>query len=430
MFDSRLLALAECSVIPLHPSEGKDAPEHSGGIIFDPYPSIVASNDLVLSHELCHLLAGKRDYDIFLTAVTAKNSPLFSYILNLLYDWYHEMVHEDYSPFLAAKVAELHEETKKIEIPAKILEVEELSFLIHLYMTRSESPKEAGINSCHDLVFLASKLYTSIIKRLTVVQIRLLIEGLEDLQIKIASRELTGAGSSTYGSVPQRSNFYARTVSKYGATINLLKSMWTRNKYDWVKKHHGEIDWKNLTRVFMGEKLTWPVFLILSKIILKKRIYLCIDRSSSTNSDYKNTGIRLKVLIMELSVIIAESLRLCNTPVTVLEVGVQNKIINPTGELDTSWYTPMAENDTPLGRVCSTIREKDVNSMLIIITDGAPDSFEQLAAAIHRFPGENVNFVIGESYSSYASQIKNSVLAEPHTILRDLKNFVERGGNL
>jgi hypothetical protein len=430
-FDNRLLALANCSVIPSYPSEAKkEGSEHAGGIIFDPHPSIVATDDLVLSHELCHLLAGKRDYDIFLTSSVAKDSELFKYILNLLYDWYHEITQENYSPFLAKKIAGLHEEARKIVIPPAAQEMEELTFLRNLYLDRTESPEQVGVRHCHDLVFIAERMYVNIIKRRPDKALKAINSAISEIQKAMARVGITGAGSSTYGAIPKKSNFYARTVAKYSATIQALKNMWLRNKYNWVRKHHGEIDWKNLTRVFMGEKLSWPVFLILSKITLKKKIYLCVDRSSSTQNKYKNTGIPLKNFIMELAVIVAESLRLCEVPIVVLDVGVQDDIVNKTGEVDPSWYTPMDGDTTPLGRVCSRIEERDANSILIIITDGEPDDFESLVKAIHRFPGDNINFVIGSSYPQYAARIANSVLAEPNTILRDLKTFVKGGGHL
>jgi hypothetical protein len=133
---------------------------------------------------------------------------------------------------------------------------------------------------------------------------------------------------------------------------------------------------------------------------------------------------------MELSVMITESLRLCGIPVVILDVGVQDKIVNNTGEIDPTWFTPMAKGGTPIGEVCLTIREKDSNSMLIIVTDGQPDSFEKLQTALRCFPGDNIAFVIGDSYVNYASYIKNAVLAEPNTILHDLKAFVEKGGRI
>jgi len=77
--DSRLRALADCAVIPMEltKEEIKKNKGLMGGITFGPYPTIVASNDTVLSHEICHRLAGKKDYDIFNTAVQAKSCPVF-----------------------------------------------------------------------------------------------------------------------------------------------------------------------------------------------------------------------------------------------------------------------------------------------------------------------------------------------------------------
>jgi hypothetical protein len=421
-FDNRLLALADCSVVP-H-KRATDDSDLAGGIIFDPYPSITASNDEVLAHELCHRIAGKREYDIFLTAVVArKMDELYKFILNLLVDWYHECLHENYSPFLKKKLADLHIAASKVEIGKAMKSSKVIVYLMNdLYMDRKETPQSAGIDSCHSLVFIADKLYAQLEdKKQLTKEVKVYITELNRAGI-------TGAGSSSYGEIPKRSNFYIKTIAKYGATIGRLEHMWTRNKYGWVNRHFGEINWKNLVGLYTGEKLMLPVFTIMKKIILKKRVHICIDRSGSTNMYYKNTGTELKYMIMEIAIMIAESLRRCGAPISVLDVGVQDKIINKIEEpLDTGWFHPMASGGTPLGAVCGQIRERDPNSLLIIITDGDPDSFETLSSAIHRFPGDTVTFVIGNSYASYASRIPNTICAQPHTIIHDLERHMDKG---
>lgn len=434
-FDSRLLALAGCSVIPHYsakPKKGKkkEKDDLMGGIIFDPYPSITASNDLVLSHEVCHRIAGKKDYDIFLTAVLADGTPLFKFILNLLYDWYHEIRYEVYSPFLKSKVRQLHERAKKIKIPKAIKEVDELNYLIMMYEDRLETPEEVGVRDCHDLVYLARETTDQIRKTKSKKQMAALNAALKDWGNALAGAEITGAGASSYGEIPKRSNFYVKTTARYGATIDALSEMWLKNKYDWLHKHYGEIDWKNLVKVFMGEKLEWPVFVIIAKIILAKNIHLVIDRSGSTNESYKG-GEPLKNLIMELAVIIAESLRRCEVPISVADVGVEDKVINRIDQpIDIHWFTPMANGGTPLGEVCLGIKEKDPESLLLIITDGEPWDFDKLHVALKRFPGENLTFVIGSAYRAYSAQIRNAIPVEPQTILKELQHFIDKGGEL
>ena len=429
-FDPRLRALADCAVIPLTTSgENKtDEKDLMGGILFNPYPTIVAANNLVLSHEVCHRLAGKKDYDIFKTALVANSNFLFKFILNLLYDWYHEIKFEGYSPFLKAKVRELHEMADGIKIDKKIKACTELYYMIQMYSKRNETPESVGIKSCHDIVFIASKMTKRIKQQVGKGGGKALEDAVKKFCNALSDQSITGAGASSYGQLPIMSNYYAQTVAKYSNIINSLKEMWTKNKYDWIHRHYGEIDWKNLIKVYMGEKLELPVFLILSKVILQKNIHLLIDRSSSTDWG-DNKG--LMYSIMDTAIIITESLRQCNTPISILEVGVENKVINKIDQpLNLHWFTPMAENGTPIGEVCLTIEERSPDSLLLIITDGEPNDFNQLQAALKKFPGDNLTFVIGESYPQYATRIENAVSVEPYTIIKELMFFIEKGGQI
>ena len=423
--DARLRALADCAVIPMEPTkeEVKKNKGLMGGITFGPYPTIVASNDVVLSHEICHRLAGKRDYDIFNTAVSAKNCPVFKFILNILYDWYHEWKYESYSPFLNAQISKLHEISATIKVSKSVKSVKELAYLIDLYENRLEAPDEIGIEDCHTLVYLADKIRGGIKKRLSKSQFTTLVHGLEGYQNKLGQKNITGAGGSNY-TLPKWSNYYTTAVAKYGNVIRVLKDMWTRNKYDWQHKHYGEIDWKNLVKVYAGEKLQWPVFLILAKILLLKNIHMVIDRSGSTG------GIQYD--IMDTAVIIAESLRQCNTPISIIDVGVEDKVVNDINTpINTTWFTPMAQGGTPTGEVCMTIKEKNYDSLLIMITDGWPDSFDTLKTALKVFPGSHLTFVIGEDYyQRYATEIGNCLTVEPYTIIKELMYYIEKGGQL
>lgn len=422
-FDSRLRALADCAVIPMTMTK-KQLEQNKGlmgGITFGPYPTIVATNDLVLSHEICHRLAGKRDYDIFNTAIQAKGCPVFKFILNILYDWYHEWKYESYAPFLKSQVIKLHEISTTIKIGKEIKKINELAYLLDLYQNWLERPDEVGIKDCHTLVYLADKIHARIINKLSEKQLIRLVNALGDYKKAIGEKGIAGAGGDNY-TLPVWSNYYSQAVSKYGNIINILKDLWIRNKYDWKHKHYGEIDWKNLVKLYIGEKLEWPVFLILAKIVLAKNIHLVIDRSGSTDC--------IKDDIMDTAIIITESLRQCETPVSIIDVGVQNKVINTIDKpISTEWFTPMAEGGTPTGTVCMNIQEKSPDSLLIMITDGYPDSFTKLAEAIQKFPGNHLTFIIGEEYfQEYATQIGNTICVEPYTIIKELMYYIEKGG--
>ncbi|KKL65554.1 hypothetical protein LCGC14_2153800, partial [marine sediment metagenome] len=222
-----------------------------------------------------------------------------------------------------------------------------------------------------------------------------------------------GAGGYDVGHTPKYSSYYINAVSRYDEIIGHLCGMWKRNRYSWIPNYYGEINWKDLPGMLLGTKLSLPVFRIFSKIILSRQIYLVIDRSSSTSE--------IKETIMDTAIIIAESLRRLNTPISILDVGPQNKIINKINEdMDLGWFTPTASNGTPLGKVCMGIDDADAESYLIIVTDGIPDNMGKLLSALHKFPGGNLTLVIGPSYSSYASCIENVLSVEPHTIIKEM----------
>jgi len=326
-----------------------------------------------------------------------------------------------YSPFLQAQISKLHEIASDIKIPKDVKRIDELNYLLKLYQVRLETPEEVGISNCQTLVYLAEKISNNIKKKISKKALAKLIEGIGAYNNRLGDAKITGAGGRSY-TLPKWSNYYSQAVAKYGNVIRALKDLWTRNKYDWLHKHYGEIDWKNLIKVYMGEKLDWPVFLILAKILLFKNIYLAIDRSGSTSN--------IRDEIMDTAIIIAESLRQCNTPISIIDIGVEDKIVNDVNDpIDTTWFTPMSKGGTPIGEVCLGIKEKNPDSLLIIITDGWPDSFETLKAAIHQFPGAHLTFVIGEEYfPKYVTSIGNSLCVEPYTIIKELMYYVEKGG--
>jgi len=406
-FDRRLIALCDCPVIEHDISK---SPEALGGIIFNPNPVITAVDDGILAHELCHRLGGKDDYDLFMTAIIARDSSgLFKLILNLLLDCYHERTYEDLSGFLQSTVKRSHEEhvleIKEAEKAPKLAKLIEFDNGMVPIKTISE---EFGveIKDVVDLIVIADMIFEQAKEKLPQRKIKLIIEIFEDHGKK-------GARGYDVGYTPKSSDYYVRAVARYDEIISYLCDMWNRNKYTWSPNYYGEINWKDLPGMVLGTKLSLPVFRIFSKIILSRQIYLVIDRSGST--------CQIEDTIMDTAVIIAESLRRLNTPISILDVGPQNKIINKIDEdMDLSWFTPTSDNGTPLGEVCSQINDADAESYLIIVTDGQPNDMDALLSALHTFPGGNLTFVIGPSYASYASKIKNVLSVEPHTIIKEM----------
>ena len=406
-FDRRLVALCDCPVMR-HNKE--KSPEALGGIIFNPNPVITAVDDEVLAHELCHRLGGKNDYDIFTTAIIAReSSELFHLILNLLLDCYHERKHELLSGFVGSTVAKSHK--KHILDSQPIKKAHKLNRLVEFFNGMApieivSKEFEVEIRDVIDLVVIADQVFEQAKKKLPGSKIKAMVD-----IFKLYGQK--AAGGYDIGYTPKSSNYYVNAVSRYDEIIGYLCDMWKRNKYSWVPNYYGEINWKDLPGMLLGTKLSLPVFRIFSKIVLSRQIYLVIDRSSST--------CEIKETVMDTAVIIAESLRRLNTPISILDVGPQNKIINKINEdIDLGWFTPTSRNGTPLGKVCMSIDDADAESYLIIVTDGIPDNMGTLLSALHKFPGGNLTFVIGPSYAKYASHIENVLSVEPHTIIKEM----------
>lgn len=397
-FDKRLCALAGCPIIR----------DKSGAMAFNPNPVITAENDPILAHEICHVLAGREDFEIFVTALRVRDDDeIFRHVLNLLYDWYHESLYGKYSGLLYSKLTELHEAVKYQPIGVKALDDLEAGYL-------SRGPITIAKDAI-DLIVIAD----NIIEELFPDQVRLFGFSRADI-MRLLGIQPNGKGKSKMGSprsdidrLPERSSYYVSAVSRHFHIIKELVNLWKKNKYDWVNNYYGEIDWKDLPGMFLGEKLSLPVWKLFQKIAVSRKIYLVIDRSGSTFG--------INDVIMDTAVIISESLRMLDVPISILDVGVTNTVINNIDSpLDLPWFTPMSHGGTPLGEVCSLITRADHESYLLVVTDGEPDSWETLSSALNAFPGKNLTFVIGDSYGQYAEKIKNAVHVEPHTIIREM----------
>ena len=394
MLDSKLQALAGCPVI--------EAGE--GAMVFKPNPVITAPNNPILAHEICHVLAGKEDFEIFTTAVIAReDNKLFRHVLNMLYDWYHEFTYGKYSGYLYNKLNLLHENLKVKQTGIDILDM-----LYQGYLDRSDISKVLTMphNDAVDLVVMADNMVEDIISHPNLTPIQ--ISGLCD-------RNNFGSSGPKLDidKLPKSSSYYISAVARYYHFIKDLTKLWKRNKHSWSNSCYGEIDWKNLVGMLLGEKLNLPVWRLFEKTLISRSVYLVIDRSGSTGT--------IQETIMDTAVIIAESLRMVNVPVSILDVGVTNSIVNSIDKpLDLSWFTPMSENGTPLGAVCSLIKGADHSSYLLIITDGCPNDWNTLKSALAAFPGSCLTFVIGDSYGSYLEEIGNAIHVEPHTIIREL----------
>ena len=420
-FDKRLRALAGCAVVE----------DEGGAMVFSPNPVIVAENDPILAHEICHVLAGREDYEVFASAVEVrKENEVFRHVLNMLYDWYHEYLYGKYSGFLWSTLNKLHETYGNAEITG----IQSLDDINTMYLDRGVEPSSVSVRDVIDLVAWADRLFETIIKEAQAIGIGLgdLVALLESKDIGILGgrgkiivlnpdgsdekgnhRSKLGGPKSDIGMIPEKSNYYITAISKYYHAIQDLANMWKRNKYSWINNYYGEINWKNLQGMFQGEMMNLPVWRLFQKIGISRKVYLAIDRSGSTSG--------IDHLIMDTAIIIAESLRTLGIPISILDIGVTDSIVNSIDDpLDISWFTPRGKGGTPMGEVCSMIKKADHDSYLLIVTDGEPDNWDTLLSALHAFPGSNLTFVIGESYGKYAKYVKNAIHVEPHTIIREM----------
>ena len=104
-FNKELRKLATCRVNAGKPPEGA-----AGAMSFWPSPATIwADTNGVLAHEICHFLAGKKDSKIYKCAVIAKNHhKIFSRVLNILFDEYHESLYGQHSYILYEQLSDHH----------------------------------------------------------------------------------------------------------------------------------------------------------------------------------------------------------------------------------------------------------------------------------------------------------------------------------
>lgn len=397
MLDEALIALASCPVI-----EQKD---RGGHIVFNPYPTISTSDNLILSHEICHKLAGASSFNKFATACHVRQDPLFNFVLNLLVDWYDESNNSQYSMYLHKRVLDLRKTvTINKNLPTPIKE------LMELYCGGAK-PKgfPNPVDGIEDLIVYADKFISENKNQA------------QFLQTYFTKHRLgSGAGPDLVEN-NKRGSFYLKTVAKYNYVIDIVASLWLRNKYKWDFSYFGEINWKNLPGLMIGDKIGAPVYKLFHKLDINRRVFLVVDRSGSTDP--------IKVPIMETVIILAESFRRCNVPVSILNIGtvsVINKINEP---LDFGWFEPITDGGTPLGATVNLIKESFPEDYLLIVTDGQPydpgckSPFELLIQAVNRFKGYDLTFVIGDSFREYYTNMRgHAVSVEPTTIIRELIN--------
>lgn len=392
-FDGALTAMAGCPVIP----------GEQGSMLFNPYPIIFAPNDLILAHEITHVLAGRNDYAVFNTAIKARgDDEAYKIILNFLLDWYHESLYGNTSAYLEARINILKSGRS---IPKKVAKETAIHKLYELYLYGTIPKDMPKVKSILDLVIYADSLWEEISAEKKTLEVLM----------KMGDDGNIGAGGDL-GRPPKRcSTYYQNAVAKYYKLIESLSDLWKRNRYAWIDSYYGEINWKDLVRTFLGDKLTLPVFRLFSKISFSKSVYLVIDRSGSTAS--------IKDVLMDTAIIITESLRMLGTPISILDVGPQNRIVNELDEdLDLDWFVPTSDNGTPLGEVCSQIRNPGPDDYILIITDGAPNDWDLLASFLQAFPGYHLTFVIGgDSFDQYYQKTQgHAILVDPNTIIREM----------
>jgi len=405
--DPNLIALASCPVI--------EQEQEGGHIMFHPYPVISASSSIILAHEICHRLSGVVSFNKFVTACEARgNDELFTHILNLLVDWWDELNYADHSAYLRSRIDDLHQKTITELDASKI--PDSLRELYLLYITGIKPSNFPEVTCIEDLIVYADQVTEELPKA-----DKLVIEAI----IKLSKKGGLGAGGDLAKDA-KKSNFYLKTVSKYNNIIEVVSTLWTKNKYKWKQSYFGEISYKNLPQLLLGDKLGLPVYRLFQKLDINRSIYLVVDRSGSTSE--------IKVPIMETAIIIAESLRRNSVPISILDVGFDNHkrkmdgsnhyTVNKIDEpLDFDWFTPQSGGGTPIGEAVASINKTSPEDYLLIITDGEPNSFEVLKDSVARFQGEDLTCVIGPSFKRYFEQLNGHALSvEPTTLIRELIN--------
>lgn len=161
IFDKQLLDLTDnCVVIKTKNNE-------NSSLMIDPEPKIKASDNEALAHEICHLLGGEEDYGIYNNALDKREgNKVFKYILNILFDWYHEYKYGKYSDILWKYLTEMHESGNTDK---HFVGISAIDGIAELYLRRNVAPEYIGIDCSKDLVGYAEQIYENVIDDETVI---------------------------------------------------------------------------------------------------------------------------------------------------------------------------------------------------------------------------------------------------------------------
>lgn len=149
MFDKELLKIANCKVIKIEKGS-------KGSLLIDSEPIIKADTNGTLAHEICHLLAGEKDYNLYNDAIWEKEyDKVFTYVLNTLFDWYHEYVYGRANSVVWKYLTEMHDNK---ETDKHFVNINVIDSITSMYLKRNIDPEYVGITEAADLVEYADQL--------------------------------------------------------------------------------------------------------------------------------------------------------------------------------------------------------------------------------------------------------------------------------
>ena len=158
-FDKELCKF--CGAVGCNINIGETPNKRAAGVIrFDPEPSIWANNDMLLAHEICHLLAGKEEVNLFKSSVNARNCDIFTDVLNILFDEYHESLHGHHSDILYKHLCYYHSCMLNVPIDIPVLD--------DIYKNLIDSvpgKKMDNVKNASDLVTIADHICEEILPK-------------------------------------------------------------------------------------------------------------------------------------------------------------------------------------------------------------------------------------------------------------------------